>query len=198
MQRPEKIENVKKKNPCQSEEDALAWDKQLCLSQWQGTRIGWRQPLESHRRRWGSRRASDTPQGTWLGGALKGNLWLCCAGSLAGKQKIEIQVIGEDQSRFPWRGTVGEVRREGRRASNSVKKRVHILRVRFGRERKTSRLPFLSFGIGDDRRSTSGSGDISLAIFITSVSGSKSLISGVPKLFLLTAPFENLSIFAAP
>ncbi len=28
MQRPERIENVQKKNPCQSEEDALARDTQ--------------------------------------------------------------------------------------------------------------------------------------------------------------------------
>ena len=33
-------------NPCQSEEDALAWDRQLCLGQWQWTRRGWRQPHE--------------------------------------------------------------------------------------------------------------------------------------------------------
>ena len=30
---------------------------------------------------------SETPQGTWLGGAWKGSLWLCYAGSLAGRQK---------------------------------------------------------------------------------------------------------------
>ena len=46
-------------------------------------------------------------------------------------------------------------------------------RVRFRRERRTSRLPWP----GDNRRSTSGSGDVSLAIFLTSVSGSESLTS---------------------
>ena len=30
-------------NQCQSEEGALAWDRQLCLGQWQWRRNGWRQ-----------------------------------------------------------------------------------------------------------------------------------------------------------
>ena len=30
----------KEKNLCQSEEGALAWDRQLCLGQWQWTRKG--------------------------------------------------------------------------------------------------------------------------------------------------------------
>ena len=36
-------------NSCQSEEGALAWDRQLCLGQWQWTRRGWRQPHEIQR-----------------------------------------------------------------------------------------------------------------------------------------------------
>ena len=31
---------------CQSEEGALAWDRQLCLDQWQWTKKGWTQPQE--------------------------------------------------------------------------------------------------------------------------------------------------------
>ena len=38
--------SYEEKNPCQSEEGALAWDKQLCLGQWQWRRRGWRQPHE--------------------------------------------------------------------------------------------------------------------------------------------------------
>ena len=72
-----------------------------------------------------SRRTSETPQGMWLGGAWKGCLWLCYAGHLDERQKVRSQVIGEDRSRFPGRGTVGEVRRGGRRASNRAKERVY-------------------------------------------------------------------------
>ena len=64
-----------------------------------------------------------------------------------------------------------------------MKKRVYIFRVRFGRERKASRLPCLSFGLGNDRRCTSGNGDVSLAIFITFVNGSKSLASFTNRFF---------------
>ena len=79
------------------------------------------------------------------------------------------QEIGENRSRLPRRGTVGEVWRRERRASDRVKKRVYRFRVRFGRERRASCLPFLN--LGNDRQSTSGSGDVSLAIFITSGAG---------------------------
>ena len=60
-----------------------------------------------------------------------------------------------------------------RRASDRTKKRVYRFRVRFEGERRASRPPCLS--LGDDRRSTTESGDVSLAIFITSVSSSESL-----------------------
>ena len=40
MRRPGEIKDVKKENPYQSEEDALAWDRQLCLGQWQWRRKG--------------------------------------------------------------------------------------------------------------------------------------------------------------
>ena len=42
-----------------------------------------------------------------------------------GNRKVRSQVVGEDRSRFPGSGTVGEVRREGRRASDGTKKRLY-------------------------------------------------------------------------
>ena len=82
------------------------------------------------------------------------------------------QVSGKDRTRLPGRGAVGEVRR-GRIASDRAKERVYRFMVRFGRERRASAWHASAFG--DDRRSTSGSGDVSLTIFITSVNGSESL-----------------------
>ena len=38
----------------------------------------------------GSRKTNETPQGTWLGRAWAGSLWLCYAGPLARKQESEI------------------------------------------------------------------------------------------------------------
>ena len=52
------------------------------------------------------------------------SLWL-------GDRKVGSQVIDEDRSQLPGRGTVGEVRRGGRRASDGTKQRVHRFRVRF-------------------------------------------------------------------
>ena len=50
--------------------------------------------------------------------------------------------------------------------------------------RRASRLPCISLGFGDDRQSTSGSGDVSLTIFlITSVSGSVRLASFTNRFF---------------
>ena len=46
----------------------------------------------------GEQRTSETPQGTWLGGAQKRSLWLCYAGPLAEKQKRGIS--GKRHSRF--------------------------------------------------------------------------------------------------
>ena len=60
-------------------------------------------------------------------------------------RKLGSQAVGEDRSRFPGRGTVEEVRRGGRRASDRTKERVH----RFRRERRASRLPCLSLGFGN-------------------------------------------------
>ena len=49
------------------------------------------------------------------------------------------QVIGEDQSRLPGRGTVRKVER--RKARDRTKERVHRFNVGFERERRASRLP---------------------------------------------------------
>ena len=63
---------------------------QLCLSQWQWRKRGWRQPQEIQQGKRVSRRTSETPLGMWLGGARKGSLWLCYAGSLVERQKSGI------------------------------------------------------------------------------------------------------------
>ena len=94
------------------------------------------------------------------------------------KGKVGSQVSGKDRSQFPGRRTIREIRgggRQERRASDIAKKRVYRFRVRPRRKRRASLLPCLS--LGNDIRSTSGSGDISLAIFITSVNGSESFAS---------------------
>ena len=101
------------------------------------------------------------------------------------------QVISEDRSRLSGRGTARKVRkreRRGRKASNKTKKRILRFRVRFGRERRARRLPCLSFGLGDDRRSMSGGGNVSLAIFITSVSCNESLTSFTNRFFHFSRP----------
>ena len=95
---------------------------------------------------------------------------------------------GVDQSQLPRRRTVRGGGRRGRRAIYRVKKRVNKFRVRFWRKRRTSHLPCLSLGLGNDRRGTSGSGDVSLAIFITSVSHSESLASFINHFFHFSRP----------
>ena len=119
--------------------------------------------------------------GKMVSGSATQSLWL-------GDRKVGSQVIGKHPSRLPARGTVGKVRRGGRRASDSTKERVYRFRVRLGRERRASRLPCPRFGLGDDRRSTSGSGDVSLTILIASVSCSKSLASLTNRFFHFSKP----------
>ena len=104
MQRPGVIEE---ENPCQSEEDALAWDRQLCLGQWQETRRGWRQPHETQREKKECRRTNETPQRTWLSGAQKGSLWLCYAGPLAEKRKSEISGKRHKPKPISWKNSWG-------------------------------------------------------------------------------------------
>ena len=96
------------------------------------------------------------------------------------------QISSEDRSRLPGRGAVGEVKRGGRKASDRTKERIHKFTVRFGRGRRVSRRPCLS--LGDDRQGMSGSRDVSLMIFITSVSGGKSLVSFTKRFFHFSRP----------
>ena len=67
--------------------------------------------------------------------------------------------------------------------------------ARFGRKRRASCLPCLS--LGDDRRGISGSGDVSLAIFTTSVSGSESLTSFTNRFFYFSGPPDFRMAFDA-
>ena len=139
----------------------------------------------------GTKRTSETPQGAWLGGARKSSLWLCYAGPLAGRQKSGFS----DNRRRP--NPTGEVRKGGRKGSDRTKERVHRFRVRFGRKRKANRLPCLSLGFSNDRQSTLGSGDVGLAIFIASVSGSESLTSNTSRIFHFSPPPDFRMVFDA-
>ena len=65
-------------------------------------------------------------------------------------RKVGSQIISKNRSRLPGRGTIKEVRGGRRRASDRTKERGYRFRVSFGRERRASRLPCLSFGLGDD------------------------------------------------
>ena len=56
-----------------------------------------------------------------------------------------------------------------KKTSDRTKETVHRFRVGFGRKRRASCFPCLSLVLGDNRRSTSGSGEVSLLIFIISV-----------------------------
>ena len=60
------------------------------------------QPQEVQRERKESKRSSETPQGTWLGGAQRGNLWLCYARSLVEKWKSEISGKRHRPKPTPW------------------------------------------------------------------------------------------------
>ena len=153
----------------------MGWET---LGQWQWTKPG----LCTHEKFSGKKEKQKDERdssGTWYGGARKGSLWLCSKGFRLGDRKLISQVVGEDRSRLPGRGIVGEVRRGGKKASDRTKERVHRVKVRFRRERKkrASCLPCLSLSFGDDRRGMSGSRDVSLTIFITSISGGRSLTS---------------------
>ena len=57
-------------------------------------------------------------------GSATQSLWL-------GDRKVGSHVIDEDGSRLPGRGTVGKVRKGGKRTSDKTKKRVHRFRVKF-------------------------------------------------------------------
>ena len=111
-------------NQCQSEEGALAWDRQLCLGQWQWTRRGWRQPQEVQWGRKESKRTSETPSGTWLGGAQRGSLWLCYAESLAEKRKSGVSDKRHRPKPIPWeRNSLGNQERKKTRKESQRESR---------------------------------------------------------------------------
>ena len=79
-------------NPCQSEEGALAWDRQLCLGQWRWMRKGWRQLHERRAKECGSAtgaRGSAELRKVASGSATQG-FWLR-------NGKVGSQVSGVDQ-----------------------------------------------------------------------------------------------------
>ena len=56
-----------------------------------------------------SKRTSETPQGTWLGGARKVASGSVTQGLWLGDRKVGSQVIGQDRSRYPGRRTIGKL-----------------------------------------------------------------------------------------
>ena len=99
MQKPGKIKKCVGKNPCQSKEGTLAWDRRLCLSQWQWTRRDLRQLQVIQQ---GKRKTNGTFQGMWLSRAQKGSFWLCNARPWAGKQKSGISGSWQRLKPTPW------------------------------------------------------------------------------------------------
>ena len=111
------------------------------------------------------------------GSATKG-LWLR-------NRKVGSQVSGIDRSRLHGRRTVGE---EDEEESTTERRRGYtVLGFNLGEreEQVVCHASALALVITDD---TSGSGDVSLAIFITSVSGSESLASFTNRLLHLSRP----------
>ena len=90
---------------------------------------GWKQAQEIPRERKESKRTSEIPPATWLGGAQRGIFWLYYAGPLAEKRKNGISGKRHRPKLIPGERTVEKVRR-GRRASDGAKKRVYRFRVR--------------------------------------------------------------------
>ena len=74
-------------------------------------------------------RASETPQGTWLGGAQKGSLWLCYAWPLAKNRKVGSLGSGIDRTDFLGAEQLGEkkkkkTRKESWRQSEEESKQI--------------------------------------------------------------------------
>ena len=95
--------------------------------------------------------------------------------------EVGFQVIGEDRSRLPGRGTDGEARRGGR-ASDRTKQSAHRFRVRFGRERRASRLHTSALAMTDEARRCKPDN------LYRSVSCSESLTSFTNRFFHFSAP----------
>ena len=98
-----------------------------------------------------ARRTSETPPGTWLGGAQRGSLWLCYVGSLVEKRKSKISGKRRRMKPISWEKNSLEVSRggrQGRRASDRAKKRVYRFWVK--EKSKSSVMPLLCLGLGND------------------------------------------------
>ena len=132
-------------NPCQSEEGALAWNKQLCLGQWQWTRRGWRQSHEIQRERKESKRTREISQDTWLGEAQRGSLWLCYAEPLAEKRKSEISGKRHRPKPIPWEKKLGKEEDEEGEPAIEWRREYTVFGFDLS-ERKASCLPCLSLG----------------------------------------------------
>ena len=63
--------------------------------------------------------------------------------------KVGSQVSGIDRSRFSGRRTVEEIKRGGRKPAIERRREYTVFGLDLG-ERKASRLPYLSLGLGDD------------------------------------------------
>ena len=101
-----------------------------------------------------------TELGQVASGSVMQGLWL-------GDRKIGSQVSGIDRSRIPGEEQLEKLGKEEDQEEEPAteRRREHTdLRLDLG-ERGASRLPCLSLALGNDRRGTSGSGDVSLAIF---------------------------------
>ena len=100
--------------PCQKEKGALAWDRPLCLGQWQGTRKDLWQPREIQQRGKESRKKYVTPQVKCPVGARSGSLFLCYTRALAGRRKRRISGSRRRPKLTLWKKTVGKLRRRAR------------------------------------------------------------------------------------
>ena len=87
---------------------------------------------------------------------------------LLGNKTVGSQVVGKD-----WLGKLGKEEDEEKELATERRKEYTDLGSDLG-ERQACRLPCFSLGFGDDRRGMSGNRDLSLTIFFTSMSGSKS------------------------
>ena len=74
-----------------------------------------------------------------------------------------------------------------KRSQHQIEAESIRFRVRFGRER-ASHQPCHSLGLSNDRQSASGSGDVSLTIYIISMSSGKSLAHFTNHIFHFNRP----------
>ena len=106
-----------------------------------------------------------------------GELGQVASGSATQGKKVAFQVVGEDWSRFPGRGTVDEVGKVGRwerRAIDRTEGRVQRFRAKFRREE--SMLPAMPQPwLWQWQTRHVGSRNVNLTIFNAYMSGSKSL-----------------------